>query len=182
MNHPSLPTMIAQAAGREKADLVIRDVRLYDLITGALTATDIAVSGDRIVGTYASYEGTKVIDGGGRIAVPGFIDTHFHVESSLLTPLEYDRCVLPHGVTTAIWDPHEIANVLGAEGLRYALDCAASACANAIHCGLRQPAVADAPAAAVAAGSATHARACSSTCRRSESSNGRHATGTPPGA
>ena len=118
--------MIAQAAGREKADLVIRDVRLYDLITGALTATDIAISGDRIVGTYASYEGTKVIEGGGRIAVPGFMDTHFHVESSLLTPLEYDRCVLPHGVTTAIWDPHEIANVLGAEGLRYALDCASS--------------------------------------------------------
>jgi adenine deaminase len=58
--------------------------------------------------------------------VPGFIDTHFHVESSLLTPLEYDRCVLPHGVTTAIWDPHEIANVLGAEGIRYALECASA--------------------------------------------------------
>ncbi len=73
------------------------------------------------MGTHAAYEGRRTIDGGGRIAVPGFIDTHFHVESSLLTPLEYDRCVLPHGVTTAIWDPHEIANVLGAEGIRYAL-------------------------------------------------------------
>ena len=55
----------------------------------------------------------------GRFAVPGFIDTHLHVESSLVTPLEFDRCVLPHGVTTAICDPHEIANVLGAEGIRY---------------------------------------------------------------
>ncbi len=118
--------MIAQGAGREPADLVIRDVQLYDLVTGVLTPTDIAVSGDRIVGTYAAYRGVKEIDGGGRIAVPGFIDTHFHVESSLLTPLEYDRCVLPHGVTTAIWDPHEIANVLGAEGIRYALDCASA--------------------------------------------------------
>jgi adenine deaminase len=116
--------MIAQGAGREKADLVIRNVRLYDLITGKLTPTDIAICGDRIVGTYAPYESVREIDGAGRIAVPGFIDTHFHVESSLLTPLEYDRCVLPHGVTTAIWDPHEIANVLGAEGIRYALACA----------------------------------------------------------
>jgi adenine deaminase len=121
---PSLATMIAQGAGRAPADLVIRNVRLYDLVAGGLETTDIAIAGDRIVGTYAAYEGTREIDGGGRIAVPGFIDTHFHVESSLLTPLEYDRCVLPHGVTTAIWDPHEIANVLGAEGLRYALACA----------------------------------------------------------
>ena len=56
--------------------------------------------------------------------MPGFIDTHLHVESSLVTPLEFDRCVLPHGVTTAICDPHEIANVLGVEGIRYFLDSA----------------------------------------------------------
>jgi adenine deaminase len=122
----SLPEMIAQGAGRALADLVIKNVRLYDLVTGALTPSDIAIAGDRIVGTYAPYDGMAEIDAGGRIAVPGFIDTHFHVESSLLTPLEYDRCVLPHGVTTAIWDPHEIANVLGAEGLAYALDCASA--------------------------------------------------------
>jgi adenine deaminase len=124
MSNRPLSTMIAQGAGREPADLVIRNVRLYDLITGSLTPTDIAICGDRIVGTYAHYEGVQEIDGADRIAVPGFIDTHFHVESSLLTPLEYDRCVLPHGVTTAIWDPHEIANVLGTEGIRYALNCA----------------------------------------------------------
>jgi adenine deaminase len=123
---PDLPRMIAAGAGRVPADLVIRDVRLLDLVTGALVPTDIAIVADRIVGTHARYEGERVIDGAGRIAVPGFIDTHFHCESSLLTPLEYDRCVLPHGVTTAIWDPHEIANVLGAEGIAYALACASA--------------------------------------------------------
>ena len=68
---------------------------------------------------YGGWRRREVIDVTGLTLVPGFIDTHLHVESSLVTPLEFDRCVLPHGVTTAICDPHEIANVLGAEGIRY---------------------------------------------------------------
>ncbi len=119
-----LARRIAQGRGIEAADLVIRDVQLLDLVTGALVATDIAVTGDTIVGTYGRYEGRRVLDGGGRIAVPGFIDTHLHVESSLVTPLEFDRCVLPHGVTTAICDPHEMANVLGTAAFDYVLACA----------------------------------------------------------
>ena len=87
-------------------------------------STDIAICGDRIVGTYAAYRGEREIDGTGLFAVPGFIDTHLHVESSLVTPQEFDRCVLPHGVTTAICDPHEIANVLGLAGIRYFLESA----------------------------------------------------------
>src|SRR5262249_52947799 len=79
---------------------------------------------DRIVGTYGEYAGKTEIDGRGRFAVPGFIDTHLHIETSMITPLEFDRCVLPHGVTTIFCDPHEIANVLGADGIRYFLDCA----------------------------------------------------------
>ncbi len=118
-----LARRIAQGRGQEPADLVIRDVRLLDLVTGALVPTDIAVCGDTIVGTYARYEGRQVLDGAGRIAVPGFIDTHLHVESSLVTPLEFDRCVLPHGVTTAICDPHEMANVLGTRAFDYFLAC-----------------------------------------------------------
>ncbi|WGD28408.1 adenine deaminase [Ancylobacter sp. WKF20] len=110
--------------GVAPADLVIKNVRLLDVITGAITETDIAIVGSRIVGTYDRYEGAETIDGAGLFAVPGFIDTHLHVESSLVTPLEFDRCVLPHGVTTAICDPHEIANVLGAEGIRYFQRCA----------------------------------------------------------
>ncbi|WP_454683244.1 adenine deaminase [Ancylobacter moscoviensis] len=116
--------LVDAGRGVAPADLVVKNVRMLDVITGALTPTDIAIVGDRIVGTHESYEGTAVIDGAGLVAVPGFIDTHLHVESSLVTPLEFDRCVLPHGVTTAICDPHEIANVLGAEGIRYFQRCA----------------------------------------------------------
>jgi adenine deaminase len=117
-----LERSIDQGAGRSAADIVVKNVRLLDVITGAVTETDIAICGDRIVGTYDTYRGTREIDGRGRFAVPGFIDTHLHVESSLVTPHEYDALVLPHGVTTSICDPHEIANVLGAEGIGYFLD------------------------------------------------------------
>jgi adenine deaminase len=119
-----LARAIAAGAGREPADLVIRNVDLLDVITGEVTRTDVAIVGDRIVGTYARYEGEREIDGSGLSCVPGFIDTHLHVESSLVTPLEFDRCVLRHGVTTAICDPHEIANVLGLAGIRYFLAAA----------------------------------------------------------
>ncbi|GBR45086.1 adenine deaminase [Gluconobacter roseus] len=115
---------VAQGQGHEPADLVIKNVRLFDLVTGDLIPTDIAICGDRIVGTYGEYEGVETIDGAGRIAVPGFIDTHLHVESSLVTPFEFDRCVLPHGVTTAICDPHEMANVLGRAAFDYFLAAA----------------------------------------------------------
>ncbi len=121
---PDLARRIAQGAGREPADLVIRDVRLLDLVTGVLLPSDIAIAGDRIVGTLERYEGKRVIEGRGRIAVPGFVDAHLHVESSLVTPGELERCVLPRGVTTLVCDPHEIANVLGVEGIRWILDWA----------------------------------------------------------
>ncbi len=115
---------IRQGSGAEPADLVIKSVGLLDIVSGGVTVTDIAITGDRIVGTYETYAGRREIDGRDLFAVPGFIDTHLHVESSLMTPQEFDRSVLPHGVTTAICDPHEIANVLGMEGIRYFLDCA----------------------------------------------------------
>lgn len=120
----TLSRRIAQGRGDEPADLVIRGARLLDLVTGALVETDIALCGGTIVGTYGRYEGIENFDALGLIAVPGFIDTHLHVESSLVTPFEFERCVLPHGVTTAICDPHEIANVLGIEGISYFLRCA----------------------------------------------------------
>ena len=119
-----LARRIAQGRAVAPADLVIKNVRLLDLVTGDLVPTDIAVCGGTIVGTYAEYDGKSVVDGAGRIAVPGFIDTHLHVESSLVTPFEFDRCVLPHGVTTAICDPHEMANVLGTAAFDYFLTCA----------------------------------------------------------
>jgi adenine deaminase len=119
-----LARAIDQGHGVVPADLVIRNVGLLDIVQGGVTVTDIAICGDRIVGTYETYRGTEEIDGTGLFAVPGFIDTHLHIESSLVTPHEFDRCVLPHGVTTAICDPHEIANVLGLAGIRYFLESA----------------------------------------------------------
>src|ERR1700677_2020761 len=119
-----LERQIDQALGRAPADLVIRNARLLNLVTGELEPGDIAVCGSTIVGTLNSYRGIEEIDAQGRVAVPGFIDSHVHCESTLVTPGEFDRCVLPHGVTTAICDPHEIANVLGVVGLEYFLACA----------------------------------------------------------
>ena len=101
MHDPAfLARAIAQGRGREKADLVLKRGRAFDLVTGELRQTDVAICGDRIVGTLGEYSGAREIDISGKIVVPGFIDTHCHVESSLLTPLEFDRCVLRHGVTT----------------------------------------------------------------------------------
>ncbi|HUA01344.1 MAG TPA: amidohydrolase family protein, partial [Candidatus Aquilonibacter sp.] len=117
---------IRQAMGREPADLAIKGVAILDVISGELIESDIAITGRTIVGTLAEYTGRSVIDGRGLIAVPGFIDTHVHVESSMITPMEFDRCVLPRGTTTAVCDPHEIANVLGEQAFVYFQKCAES--------------------------------------------------------
>jgi len=117
---------IDQATGREWADLVIKGGRFLNVATGTLDQGDIAICGDVIVGTHDAYRGTREIDARGKIAVPGFVDAHVHVESSLVTPAEFERCVLPRGTTTAICDPHEIANVLGLAGIRYFLEASRS--------------------------------------------------------
>jgi adenine deaminase len=117
-----LERLIDQGTGREPADIVLKGGKFFDLVTGELVASDIAICEDRIVGTSGDYVGTIEIDISGKTVVPGFIDTHLHIESSLVTPHEFDRCVLPYGVTTCICDPHEIANVLGTEGLQFFLD------------------------------------------------------------
>ncbi|MCR4265132.1 adenine deaminase [Nitratireductor sp. ZSWI3] len=125
MTLPPLSDMIDQAHGRTPADLVLKGGRVLDLVTGGLLEGDVAICGSMIVGICASYKGREVIDLSGKILVPGFIDTHLHIESSLVTPFEFDRCVAPRGVTTAICDPHEIANVAGIDGIRYFLDASA---------------------------------------------------------
>lgn len=127
-NKAFVANCIDQAMGRVAADLVIRNTRFLDVISGELISGDIAICGDRIVGTCESYQGKEEIDGSDFVVVPGFIDTHVHCESSLVTPQEFDRCVLPKGTTTAICDPHEIANVLGSEGIEYFFHCAENMC------------------------------------------------------
>lgn len=120
-----LERRIAQGRGDETADLVLRGGQVLCLVTGDMIAGDVAICGDTIVGIGAEYEGARVIDVAGKTLVPGFIDTHLHIESSCITPFEFDRCVAPRGVTTAICDPHEIANVAGLAGIAYFLQASA---------------------------------------------------------
>lgn len=118
----SIEDRVAQGRGEVPADLVLKGGTVWCMVTGARITGDVAICGDMIVGIGAEYQGKREIDVTGATLVPGFIDTHLHVESSCVTPLEFDRCVTPRGITTAICDPHEIANVIGAEGIRYFLD------------------------------------------------------------
>ncbi|MFP4271050.1 MAG: amidohydrolase family protein, partial [Alphaproteobacteria bacterium] len=119
-----LARRIRQARGLEPADLVIKGGRILNVADGTLEEGDVAITGDTIVGAYEPYEGRDVIDARGLVVAPGFIDTHVHVESSLVSPWEFERLVLPRGTTTVICDPHEIANVLGLDGIRYMLEAA----------------------------------------------------------
>jgi len=117
---------IRQARGLEAADLVLKNARVFNLTDGSFTTGDIAICGDRIAGVGEIYEGRTVLDCKGLTAVPGFVDAHLHVESSLVTPYEFERCILPHGTVTAVCDPHEIANVCGLAALEYFLECSAN--------------------------------------------------------
>ena len=112
-----LARAIDQGRGAEPADLVVKNVGLLDIVTGGVTVTDIAICGDRIVGTYEAYRGVAR-DRRTRAVRRARLHRHPSPRRNRrwCTPLEFDRCVLPHGVTTAICDPHEIANVLGARG------------------------------------------------------------------
>ena len=120
----NLTDRIAQGRGDQPADIVLRGGRVFDVVTGVFLDGDVAICSDTIVGTCADYDGKQVVDVTGLTLVPGFIDTHLHIESSLVTPFEFDRLVTPLGVTTAICDPHEIANVLGVAGIDYFLQAA----------------------------------------------------------
>jgi adenine deaminase len=119
-----LTRLITLARGDEPADLVLRSARLVNVFTGEIYPTDVAIAGGTIVGLGDSqgYAGRTEIDLAGRYLCPGFIDAHVHVESAMVPPREFARAVLPHGVTTVVTDPHEIANVLGLDGIRFMLE------------------------------------------------------------
>lgn len=110
------------ARGDEPADLLLRDGRIVNVFTGEIINADVAISGDTIVGVGADYEAEATIDLGGRYVTPGLIDAHVHIESSMVAPPQFARAVIPRGTTSVVTDPHEIANVVGADGVRYMLD------------------------------------------------------------
>lgn len=113
--------LVRIAHGEQPADLLLHNARLVNVYSGEIYLTDIAIAGEQVAAVGPGYTAIETIDLSGRYVCPGFIDAHVHIESSMVPPREFARVVLPHGVTTVISDPHEIANVLGLEGIRFML-------------------------------------------------------------
>lgn len=138
-----LESLIRRAGGREPADLLLTNLKLVDVLAGEIYPTEVAIAADKVVGVGRGYAAHEVIDLGGAYVAPGLLDAHVHIESAMVTPAEFARAVVPRGTTTVITDPHEIANVLGLEGIRFMLECAkgsrlamfvmASSCVPATH-------------------------------------------------
>lgn len=116
--------IIDVAAGRKPADLVLKNVSYINVFTGDISAADIAVTEGLIAGV-GSYSGKRERNCAGKIVLPGLMDAHIHLESSLVAPAEFAKAVLPHGTTTVVTDPHEITNVMGTNGIEYMLQATA---------------------------------------------------------
>lgn len=110
--------IIAVAAGREKADLVLKNAKYLNVFSNEFLCGDIAVA-NRLIAGVGKYDGKTEIDVSGKLVLPGFIDAHIHLESSMVTPAEFAKAVVAHGTTTVITDPHEITNVMGIDGVEY---------------------------------------------------------------
>ena len=120
----ALARAVRVARGREPADLVVRGARVVDVLTRQIRPADVAIVGDRIVAVTPALDAAPAratIEAAGRYVAPGFVDAHVHIESSMVAPGRFADAVLPHGTTTVVSDPHEIANVLGVEGVRWML-------------------------------------------------------------
>ena len=113
--------VVEVASGRQKADLVLKNATYVNVFCNELSHGDIAVAEGLIAGMGEHYEGAVEVDMGGKLVLPGFVDAHIHLESSLVSPKEFANAVVPHGTTTVITDPHEIANVMGTDGIEYML-------------------------------------------------------------
>lgn len=112
---------LAVATKKEQADAVVKNGKIVNVFTHEIIEGDIAIV-DGVIAGIGQYEGQTIIDAQGKYVCPGLIDGHVHIESSMVTPSEFARVVVPHGVTTVITDPHEIANVAGKEGIQFMLD------------------------------------------------------------
>ena len=121
LSDEQLKTLISSARGEVKADLVLKNAKIFNVFTGDTEEGDVAVSGGHIAG-IGRYEGKEEIDIGGRVICPGLIDSHIHIESSVMTPAEFAKSVIPHGTVAVVTDPHEIANVAGEDGISFMLE------------------------------------------------------------
>lgn len=115
----NLSKVLSIARGETPADLLLRNARIVNLFSGLIEEADLAIAGDRIAAIGHGYRAAREVDLQGAFVAPGLIDAHVHIESSLCTPPHFATALLAHGVTTAVTDPHEIANVAGVAGLRY---------------------------------------------------------------
>ncbi|MDR2403091.1 MAG: adenine deaminase [Spirochaetaceae bacterium] len=129
MEKHELKKLIDTAAGRIPADMVIRNGTIVDVYSGGLITGDVAIC-DRFIAGIGSYEGRTVLDAAGQFVLPGFIDSHIHIESAYVSPEELGRLLVPHGTTAIIADPHEIVNACGIPGLTYMLDAAEETALN----------------------------------------------------
>ncbi len=120
----TLTDLLAVARGDQPADLLLQNLRLVNVFSGRIEQTEIAIAGGRIAGVGPGYGARERRDLGGAYVAPGLIDAHVHIESSLCTPPQFAAAVVPHGVTCAVTDPHEIANVAGPAGIRFLIDAA----------------------------------------------------------
>ena len=134
MTKTELRNLIDAAAGRRKADLVIKNCKIVNVLNGEIISGEVAIFGGKIIGMGAAeYDGEKIFDAQGKFLAPGFIDAHIHIESSYISPEQLGRLIVPCGTTSIIADPHEIANVCGLKGLRYMLDAAQRTKLNIIY-------------------------------------------------
>ena len=134
MTKAELKNLIDAAAGRRKADLVIKNCRIVNVLSGEIYSGEVAIFDGKIIGMGAAeYDGAEIFDAGGKFLAPGFIDAHIHIESSYISPEQLGRIIVPRGTTSIIADPHEIANVCGLRGLRYMLDAAKRTKLNVIY-------------------------------------------------
>ena len=123
----ALKRLIQAAQHPEEADLIIQNGYIVDVFSLEIFEADVAIKDGRIVGIGTYPNGKQVVDATGKFIMPGFIDGHIHIESTMVTPSEFSRALIKHGVTTVVTDPHEIANVAGAIGIDFMLEDAANA-------------------------------------------------------
>ena len=133
--------MVRAAMGEIPCDLTVCNIQLVNMFSGEVYPAQVDILDGIIVRVRTDNEcpalpSERIFDGGGRYLIPGFIDSHLHVESTMMIPENFGRAVLPWGTTTIVMDPHEIANVLGIEGVSFMLDTPAPVCAGSLLCTL----------------------------------------------
>lgn len=134
MTKLELKNLINAAAGRIKADLVIKNCKIISVVSGEIYSGEVAIFDGKIIGVgETEYDGEKIFDAGGKFLAPGFIDGHIHIESSYISPEQLGRIIVPCGTTTIIADPHEIGNVCGIKGLKYMLAAAQRTKLNIVY-------------------------------------------------